>query len=114
MTDNVSHLPKPGVILDLDIEERDPKDIKPAFVVNVAGKAITLADPSTIDWRDLAAVSMPQDLLRVAMSREDRNHLSTSALEAWKFNRLMEAYYAHYDLEDKIRAAKRQAQFAGL
>lgn len=109
--DNVSRLPQPGVILDLDAVERDAKDVKPPFVVSVEGKQVTLQDPTEIDWRDLAAVEIPADLLRVAMSNEDRNYLSGLALPTWKFNKLMEAYYTHYDLEDKIRNARRQAQF---
>ena len=109
MTSNVTTLPQPGVVLDLDIEERDAKDVKPPFIVNVGGKTITLQDPTEIDWRELATVEIPADLLRVAMSKEDRTHLQNLALPGWKFNRLMEAYYNHYDLEDKIRAAKRQA-----
>lgn len=110
--DNVTRLPEPGVILDLDSEERKEKDIKPPFVTKVGGKNITLLDPSEVDWRDLATVDIPSDLLRVAMSREDREHLNETALPAWKFNRLMEAYYTHYDLESKIRDAKRQAAFS--
>lgn len=109
MTDNVSHLPEPGVILDLDLEERDPKDVKPPFVTKVNGRNITLADPGEIDWKDLAGVEIPADLLHVAMSSEDRQHLWKADLPGWKFNRLMEAYYTHYDLEQKIRDAKRQA-----
>lgn len=111
MTDNVSKLPTPGVILDLDAEERPKEEIKPPFIVNVGGKPVTFADPGDIDWRQLAAVEIPADLLRVALSKEDRTHLSKVSLKAWKFNRLMEAYYTHYDLEDKIRDAKRQAAF---
>ena len=112
MTDsNVSHLPEPGVILDLDVETRPEKDVKPPFVVNVEGKKVTLQDPSEIDWRDLAAVEIPADLLRVAMTRDDRQYLTSLALPGWKFNRLMEAYYLHYDLEEKIANAKRQARF---
>lgn len=113
MTDNVSRLPEPGVVLDLDLEERNEKDIKPPFITKVGGKSITLADPSEVDWRDLATVEIPQDLLRVAMTEEDRDHLISQALPSWKFNRLMEAYYTHYDLEGQIRDAKRRAQFAG-
>lgn len=114
MTDNVTRLPEPGVILDLDVEERPEEDVKPPFVVKLGGKTVKLEDPTEIDWRDLARVEIPADLLRVAMSREDRNHLQSLALPTWKFNRLMESYYAHYDLEDKIRNARRQAQFAGV
>lgn len=111
MTDNVTRLPEPGVILDLDAEERPEKDIKPPFVVNIESRRVTFADPTEIDWRDLAAVEIPADLLRVAMTRDDRQYLQGLALPTWKFNRLMEAYYTHYDLEDKIRNARRQAQF---
>lgn len=115
MTDsNVTRLPEPGVILDLDTVERPAAEVKPPFVVKVGEKSITMQDPSEIDWRDLATVEIPADLLRVAMSSDDRVYLTGQALPAWKFNRLMEAYYTHYDLEDKIREAKRQAQFAGL
>jgi len=105
----VTQLPEPGVILDLDVEQRPEEDVKPPFVAKVAGKNITLLDPSEIDWRDLAEVEIPADLLRVAMSREDRQHLQNTAMPSWKFNRLMESYYTHYDLEEKIRNAKRQA-----
>lgn len=114
MTDNVTRLPEPGVILDLDTVERPEKDVRPPFVVTVEGRKVTMQDPAEIDWRDLASVEIPADLLRVAMSTEDRVFLVERSLPAWKFNRLMEAYYTHYDLEDKIREAKRQAQFAGL
>ena len=113
MTDNVTRLPEPGVILDLDAETRPEKDVKPPFVVKVGGRNVTFTDPTEIDWKDLAAVEIPADLLRVAMSKEDRRHLSETDLPGWKFNRLMEMYYLHYDLEDKIRAAKNQAAFGG-
>lgn len=112
--DNVTKLPEAGVTLDLDSAERDPQDVKEPFTVNVGGKKVTLADPTDIDWRELAAVQIPADLLRVAMTREDRQHLSSLALPTWKFNKLMEGYYLHYDLEEKIRQAKQQARFAGL
>lgn len=113
MTDNITHLPEPGVVLDLDLETRQEKDVKPPFVVKVEGRTVSLADPTEIDWRELASVEQPVDLLRVAMSREDRNFLYDLSLPAWKFNRLMEAYYNHYDLEEKIANAKRQAAFRG-
>jgi len=111
---NVTRLPEPGIILDLDLEERDPKDIKPPFIVNVADRRITFEDPANIDWRDLASVMIPGDMLRVSLSRDDNLFLQKQALPAWKFNKLMEGYYLHYDLEDKIREAKRQANAFGI
>lgn len=111
MTDNVTRLPRPGVILDLDAEERPESEVKPPFVVTVGGKDVTLEDPANIDWKKLAAVDIPADLLHVAMSKEDRKHIFDTEMPGWKFNRFMDAYYNHYDLEEKIREAKQRQQF---
>lgn len=111
--DNVTHLPEPGVVLDLDAEEREAKDIRPPFVTKVGGRNVTFLDPADIDWRDLATVRIPADLINVALQAEDLTHLRSLSLPAWKFNRLLERYYEHYDLEEKLRNARRQAQFNG-
>lgn len=113
MSDNVTHLPEPGVILDLDAAERPADDVKPPFVVKIEGRTVTFADPSELPWQDLAAVEAPGDLIRIALSREDRQHVSAASIPAWKFNKLMESYYIHYDLEQKIDDARRRAAFAG-
>ncbi len=108
MTDNVTTLPTPGVILDLDALVRDPKDIKDPFIIKVGERQVTFKDPMDIDWRDLAAVQIPADMIRVSLSKEDRNFLSDLELPTWKFSELMEKYYKYYDLEDRIRDAKRR------
>lgn len=108
----VSQLPEPGVILDLDLEQRPPEDVKPPFVIKVHDKLITFADPAELDWQALAAVNIPADLIRVSLSTEDRDHITSKPLPSWKFNKIMESYYTHYDLEAKILAAKRRAQFS--
>lgn len=107
--DNVTRLPEPGVMLDLDTLERDQKDVKEPFVVNVGGKRITFNDPTEVDWRDLASISGPGDLIRVALSREDRRHLGEQEMPTWKFSKLMDAYSLHYNLEEKIENARRQS-----
>lgn len=111
MTDNITKLPEPGVMLDLDAAERDAKDVKEPFVVKVADRKVTFTDPGDIDWRDLATVEIPADLFRVSLSKEDRQHLLDANLPTWKFTKLMKTYYDYYDFEDKIRDARRQAQF---
>jgi hypothetical protein len=111
MTDNITKLPEPGVTLDLDAAERDAKDVKDPFVVKVGDKKLTFADPGDVDWRDLATVEIPADLFRVSLNKEDRQHLLDANLPTWKFTKLMKAYYEYYDFEDKIRDARRQAQF---
>lgn len=113
MTDNVHTLPEPGVVLDLDLLERPAKDVKPPFIVKVADHKLTFADPGEIDWKDLAAIEVPADLFSVALNREDRQFLREQPMAGWKFNELMKAYYTHYDFEEKIRDAKRQAAFGG-
>lgn len=110
---NVTNLPEPGVVLDLDTLERPEKDVKPPFIVKVGGKKVTFTDPGEIDWQDLAAIDAPVDLFSVALSREDREHFRETRIPGWKFNELMESYYTHYDFEEKIRDAKRRAQFSG-
>lgn len=114
MTDDVTHLPTPGVILDLDLAERDPKDVKPPFTIRVGGRVITFVDPNEIDWQRLAEVAIPADLIHVSLTREDREHLLGQKMPTWKFNDLMKAYYDHYDLEDKIAAARRQQRLTGI
>lgn len=109
MTDKVSRLPEPGVVLDLDIEEKPEQDVKPPFIVKVGERNLEFSDPSDIDWRDLAAIEAPGELLRLSLSREDHEFLRKQSLPTWKFNRLMEAYNLHFDLEDKIREAKRRS-----
>ena len=113
MTDNVINLPEPGVVLDLDAAERKPSDVKPPFIVKVGGRNVKFEDPNEIDWKSLAAVEIPADLIHVSLTKEDRIHLLDLDLPGWKFNQLMESYYTHYDLEDKIRAAKRRQQAFG-
>ena len=108
---NVTNLPDPGVILNLDTHERDPKDVKPPFIVILADRKITFSDPGEIDWQDLAAIEVPADLFSVALTPEDRQHFRDQRIPGWKFNDLMKSYYTHYDFEEKIRAAKRQANF---
>lgn len=108
---NVTNLPEPGVVLDLDAYERPEAEVKPPFVVKIEGRKVTFQDPAEIDWQDLAMVEVPADLFSVAMSREDRNFFREQKMPGHKFNHLMKAYYDYYDFEEKIRAAKRQAQF---
>ena len=109
MTGNVVPMPDPSVILDLDAAERPEEEVKPPYVVKVGGKSITFTDPAEIEWRLLASVELPGDMLRISLSEEDRAHIRSVQLPGWKFNKLMKGYYDHYGLEDRIAEAKRQA-----
>lgn len=114
MTDNVTPLPDRSIVLDLDIEERDPKEVKPPFVVRIGGRDLTFADPADLDWEDLASVDVPSDLFRVSLSREDRNFLYDQKLPTWKFSKLLDAYSTHYDIDTKLEEARRQQGRRGI
>lgn len=114
MTDDSNVQQLPGRIsIDLDTATRPEKDIKPPFVANVNGREITMIDPAEVDWRDLALMESPGEFLRFALSPEDRKYLLEQELPGWKFERLMEAYYNHFELEKQVAAAKRQQAFGG-
>lgn len=114
MTDsNVHDLPG-RISLDLDHAARPEGDVKPPFVVVVNGREIRMEDPADLDWRDLVLLESPTEFLRLSLSSEDRKFLLEQSLPGWKFNQLMEAYYSHYDLDEKVRAAQRQQRLSGL
>lgn len=113
MTDNVTALPG-RISIDLDSEERPEGDVKPPFVAVVKGREITMTDPAELDWRDLIMLESPTEFLRLALAPADRKFLLEQDLPGWKFNKLMEAYYAHYDLEEKVRQARRQQTLGGF
>ena len=104
MTQNVTQLPDPGVILDLDTYEKE--DPKPPYKFNLMGRVLTLLDPEDVDWQILAAVELPQDIIRACMSDDDRSYFFRQVLPSGKFTALMESYYDHYDVAERIRQAK--------
>lgn len=111
MSDNLHQLPS-NISLDLDAEKRPESEIKPPFVAMVKGREITMTDPAELDWRELILLESPTEFLRLSLSAEDRKFLLEQDLPGWKFNRLMESYYSHYDLEEKVRKARQQQRLA--
>lgn len=111
--DNVRALPG-NISFDLDNVQRDPKDIKPIFTVTVAGREITMTDPQELDWKDLLLLESPMDFLQYTLGSADKAFLLKQDIEGWRFGKLMEAYYAHYDLDEKMRQARRQQQLSGI
>ena len=111
--DNIRQLPQ-HVTLDLDAYERPVDEVKPTFTANVGDRVVTMIDPANVDWRDLLVMEDPNEFLRHAFSPEDRKHLLAQPLPGWKFNKLMDAYYNHYELEEQIRKARQQQRLAGI
>jgi hypothetical protein len=113
MTDSPTQLPR-QIAFDLDSAQRPEDEVKPPFVANVHGREITMEDPDNLDWRDLILMEKPTEFLRLALSKEDRKFLLEQSIEGWRFNQLMEAYYSHYDLEDKLQQAHRQQRLSSV
>jgi hypothetical protein len=108
MNDQISSLPT-NLAIDLDAAERPADEVKPPFTAKVGEKIITMIDPSDLDWRDLLAMQDPREFIRLTMSADDREHLSKTPIPGWKFGRLMEAFYLHYDLEELAEKARRES-----
>jgi hypothetical protein len=100
MNDQITSLPT-NLAIDLDATERPADEVKPPFTAKI--------DPSDLDWRDLLAMQDPREFIRLTMSAEDREHLSKTPIPGWKFGRLMEAFYLHYDLEELAEKARRES-----
>lgn len=113
MTDNVTALPG-SITLDLDAAQRPANEVKPPFVVKIQDREIGMKDPAELDWRDLILMESPTEFLRLSLSKEDREFLLSQDLPGWKFNQLMEAYYTHFDLDEKVRSARRQERLSGV
>lgn len=102
----VSNLPVGNVDFDLDAYER-PEHVEP-FAVVVGGKRIVMTDPAELDWQDLIELEHPAEIIRLCVDKEGRDHLRELKLPFFKFEKLIEQYSAHYQLEDQIAEARRK------
>lgn len=89
-----------NVAMDLDALEREG-EIPGPFTFQHGGKTFQMLDPQDIDWQDLlAALRNPALFIRFAMPLTDQKDFFGQRLAAWKMNKLMEAYVAHFGLPD--------------
>jgi hypothetical protein len=88
---------------NLDDATRD-QTFKP-FAFTWKGKKMELSDPAELDYRKLLEVETPLHFLRYTASQETRDFLASpeGTMEAWRLNKLMEAYYRHFGM-DKDRS----------
>lgn len=85
-------------MLDLDALERE--GTPGPFVVKLDGRPWTLADPQELDWKQLdrlGTVSAETDL-RLLLGKEQFEEFRKISMPGWKFEKLMEAWRAHYGL----------------
>lgn len=83
---------------DLDALERE--DAKEVFTATVGGKDVRFADPSDLDWQDVASINAadPEQFLSSVVHEDDSEHFFGESIPSWKLNKLLEAYLDHYGL----------------
>jgi len=106
---NVVPMPDTSVMFDADAAQRPQTEVKPPFVTKVGGRKVTMGDPAEVDWKDLATLEGPGELLRFTMNPEDLRHIETVDTPGWLFNQILEAYSEYYELEKVLQKAKRRA-----
>jgi len=104
----VRQLPE-TIDFDLDAYERPAEEVIPDYKVKLGGKVVTMTNPDDIDWKDLLDITDPVAFLRHSVSAEDRAHILGLNLEGWRFGKLMDGYYAHFHIEERMEKA-RQAE----
>ena len=108
MTTKVTTLPV-DIDFDLDSYERPAEEVIEPYRVKIGGKVITMTNPDDIDWKDLLDITDPVGFLRHSVSAEDRTHILGLQLESWRFGKLMDGYYTHFHIEERMEKA-RQAE----
>lgn len=106
----VSKLPE-HIDFDLDAYERPAEEIIPDFRIKLGERVITMTNPDEIDWKDLLDISDPVAFLRYSVSAEDRNFILGLDLPSHKFGKLMESYYAHFHIEERMEKARQAERF---
>lgn len=91
------------ISIDLDALEYDEHE---PFRFKLAGRVIELGDPNLVDWKILAEMQQPIELLRhVTKSDEDRKWLRDNPLPIEGLHRLMDKYAAHFKLPELGKGA---------
>jgi hypothetical protein len=98
------------VDLDLDSIQRPQDQIQPEFAFTWKGRRIVLGDPAELDFRELLEITHPLGFLKHTASQEDRDFLASDegSMEGWRMGELIERYYKHFKLGDKIEDAKQR------
>lgn len=98
-----------AIDFDLDAYERPESEIIPDFKIKIGGKVVTMTNPDEIDWKDLLDITDPVAFLRYSTSPEDRAFILGLELPSHKFGKLMDSYYTHFHIEERMEKA-RQAE----
>jgi hypothetical protein len=76
------------------------------FSFKLAGRRIVLGDPNLVDWKTLAEMQQPIELLKhVIKDEEDRTWMREHPLPIEGLKRLMDKYSKHYELPEMGKGA---------
>jgi len=112
-TKNVTSLPE-VIDFDLDAYERPEEEVIPDYKIKLGGRVITMTNPDEIDWKDLLDITDPVAFLRHSCSKEDRSFILGLQLPGYKFGKLMEGYYTHFQIDDKMEKARQAERLSRL
>lgn len=90
--------------LDIDLDALEVKD-RGVFRFKLAGRVITLSDPNRVDWKILAEMQQPIELLKHVMSEEDKDWLREHPIPIEDLKRTMDKYAQKFQLPEMGKGA---------
>jgi hypothetical protein len=99
---------------DLDSWEPDPAELKEPLRIKVGGRVVQFNDPRDRPWTDLVNLQNPAQFIRVCTNTEDRDHIYEQGFSSRKLDALMKKFMKHFEIEEAVAEAQRQAQIRGL
>lgn len=98
MTEELSPTHVGGEVFDLDALERDATPSP--FVVRVGGEDFRFPDPQDMDWKKLNQLDelSEYDAVKQLLGEEQFERFIKHDIPVWKFGRLTDQWYKHYDL----------------
>jgi hypothetical protein len=87
----------------LDLDKLEHENATEPFAFKVAGRSITLLDPSLLDWQVAATIDArnPHSFFGSTMTPEDFDFwVAQPVMEMWKVEKVVQMYRDHFGLPD--------------
>jgi nicotinic acid phosphoribosyltransferase len=90
--------------LDFDLDALEVKN-RGVFRFKLEGRVITLSDPNRVDWKILAEMQQPIELLKHVANLEDREWLREHPIPIEDLKRVMDKYAQKFELPEMGKGA---------
>jgi nicotinic acid phosphoribosyltransferase len=90
--------------IDFDLDSLEAKK-RGVFRFKLAGRVITLSDPNRVDWKILAEMQQPIELLKHVASAEDRDWLRQHPIPIEDLKQVMDKYAKKFELPEMGKGA---------